>query len=271
MKNLRTATLIALTLIVFSLMPGVALAAEGDGSATSVPQLSTQAAAFTHEGFVVTSPQKGQIFALGETVDIRIAFQKFIPNIVNGCLDSEVDYIFFDICKDGEVKATSWTTYGVTPNRGYHVIGTEISRTWTPKETGVYTLRFGFSSADDNAGEVTDENYVGSYTFTVKKANPMTAKAKTVKLKKAALAKKAKAVAKSKAFTVKKAQGKVTFKAVSNVTKNAMKKVKVASNGKVTVKKGAKGTYKLNVQVTAAGNASYAAKTQTVKLVVKVK
>lgn len=96
-----------------------------------------------------------------------------------------------------------------------------------------------------------------------KEANPMTAKAKTVKAK----AKKTTKIAAKKAFTVKKAQGKVTYK-----KKSGNGKIKVASNGKVTVKKGLKKgkTYKVKVTVKAAGNDNYLAKSKVVTLKVKI-
>jgi hypothetical protein len=97
----------------------------------------------------------------------------------------------------------------------------------------------------------------------LKKANPMTVKAKTVKAK----ANKKTTIKKAKAFTVKKAQGKVTFK-----KKSGNKKITVSKAGKVTVRKGLKKgkTYKVKVKVTAAGNKNYLARTKTVVLKVKI-
>ena len=97
----------------------------------------------------------------------------------------------------------------------------------------------------------------------VKKANPMTVKAKTIK----ASSKKTQSFAKAKAFTVKNAKGAVTFK-----KSKGNKKISVSSKGKVTVKKGLKkGTYKVTVKVTAKGNTAYKAKTKKVTLKVTVK
>ena len=97
----------------------------------------------------------------------------------------------------------------------------------------------------------------------LKAANTMTVKAKTVK----ASSKKKMTFKKAKAFTVKKAKGKVTF-----IKKSGNKKITVSKAGKVTVKKGLKKgkTYKVKVQVTAAGNGNYLAKTKTVTLKVKI-
>ena len=105
-----------------------------------------------------------------------------------------------------------------------------------------------------------------------KKANPMTAKAKTVTFSVKKVAAKSLSVSAKKAFTVKKAKGKVTYKVAKYLTKTAKGAVKVAKNGKVTVKKGTvKGSYKLKVKITAAGSSAYKSKSKTVKLVVKVK
>ena len=128
----------------------------------------------------------------------------------------------------------------------------------------------------NSAGKVTGKK-AGSVTITatnngksasvkikvVKRANPMTVKAKTIKASSA----KTKSFTKAKAFTVKKAKGTVTFKKTKGD-----KKITVTNKGKVTVKKGLKkGTYKVKVKVTAKGNTAYKAKTKKVTLKVVVK
>ena len=127
-----------------------------------------------------------------------------------------------------------------------------------------------------SAGKVTGKK-AGSVTITatnngksasvkikiVKRANPMTVKAKAIK----ASSKKTQTFKKAKAFTVKKAKGTVTFKKVKGD-----KNITVTSKGNVTVKKGIKkGAYKVKVKVTAKGNTAYNAKTKTVTLKVTVK
>ena len=106
-------------------------------------------------------------------------------------------------------------------------------------------------------------------TVRVKKAaNPMVAKAKvksySVKYNKA----KATTIGASKVFSVSKAQGTVTYKKASGDAK-----VAISKSGKVTVAKGAKkGKHVIKVNVKAAGNSNYAAKTvKKVKLTVTVK
>lgn len=117
-------------------------------------------------------------------------------------------------------------------------------------------------AAEDAAAKAEQElaNYKAAHPE--KKANTIQAVAakKTVKAK--ALKKKAQKVK----IKVSKAQGKVTYKKAK--TTGIYKKASVSKKGVVTLKKGAKkGTYKF--KVTAAGNASYSAKTVTVSIKVK--
>ena len=106
------------------------------------------------------------------------------------------------------------------------------------------------------------------------KDNPMKVAAKSVKAKAKKLKKKAQTVA---AVDVSGAEGAVTYKIASikakkKLAKQARKKIKMAAGGKLKLKKKLKkGTYKVAVTVTAAGNASYKAATQTVTVKVKVK
>ena len=134
-----------------------------------------------------------------------------------------------------------------------------------------YTVAY---SNNKNAGKATvtvtgTGKYKGmaSASFTIEKAkNPLTVKAakRTVKYSKV----KKKAVTVKGPAISKKGQGTVTYKKFK-VNKNAKKFTVNKKTGKITVKKGTgKGTYKVTVQVKAAGNANYNAK--TVKKVVTV-
>ena len=109
--------------------------------------------------------------------------------------------------------------------------------------------------------------YVAPTVKPTKKANTMTLKGKTVKIKYKKLKKKAQSFAISKVLTVTRAQGKVTYKKVSG-----NKKISIASNGTVTVKKRLKkGSYKVTVKVTAAGNKYFKNATKTVTFTINVK
>lgn len=100
-----------------------------------------------------------------------------------------------------------------------------------------------------------------------KKANTLKASGKTKSVKKSTLKKKNVSITRKNAITVSNAQGKVTYKKAGG-----NKKITISSAGKITVKKGLKkGTYKVSIKVTAAGNASYKAKTVTVTVTIKVK
>ena len=110
--------------------------------------------------------------------------------------------------------------------------------------------------------------FASTVTFIIPpKANTLTLKGKTVKIKAKKLKKKKKTYAISKFLTVSKAQGTVTYAKVSG-----NKKIKIASNGKVTLKKKLKkGKYKVTVKVTAAGNNMYQPVTKNATFKIKVK
>ena len=114
-------------------------------------------------------------------------------------------------------------------------------------------------------------NYSGSVskTFKITKiANPMTAKAAKSSFSFSLSKVKSAAQTVAAPVTVSKAQGTVTYKKTSgnsNITIDS-------KTGKLTVKKGTKkGTYTIKVQVKAAGNTNYNAKTTTVSFKVIVK
>lgn len=103
----------------------------------------------------------------------------------------------------------------------------------------------------------------------IKKENmiKVTVKTKSVKLKK--LKKKAQKV---KAITIKRAQGKVRCKIIKAA--KIKKYLKINSKGVITFnkwKKAKKGTYKIKVEISAAGNKYYYAKTLTKTVKVKIK
>ena len=112
----------------------------------------------------------------------------------------------------------------------------------------------------------------GSDSSTDKKANPMTVKGKTVKIRYLKLSKKTQYIKRTKAIKLSKAKGKVTYKLVSVTKKKFKKYFKVnVKNGKVTVRKGLPaGTYKVKVKVTAAGNKDYKKLSKTIKVTIKV-
>ena len=124
---------------------------------------------------------------------------------------------------------------------------------------------------------LTSDMYEGTkiLTFTIKgkeKQNPLSVKAKTVKLSAKDVKNKKQVISTKKALTVKNAKGSVTYKLVS-VTKSKYKKNFSVNTktGKIKVKKGMKkGTYTLKIKVGAAGNASYLPAKKTGKVKVKI-
>ena len=145
------------------------------------------------------------------------------------------------------------------------------------KEGVDYTLKWSSASPKNVGTYAVTITGIGAYTgtakatFKINKAvNPLTIKAKTVKVKFSAVKKKAQTLAVSKVITFsKKGQGTLSYAKVSGNKKITLNK----KNGKVTVAKGLKkGTYKVKVKVKAAGNANYKAsayKTVTFKIQVK--
>ncbi len=145
------------------------------------------------------------------------------------------------------------------------------------KEGVDYTLKWSAASPKNVGTYTVTVTGIGIYKGTVKKAfkinkaaNPLTVKAKSVKVKFSALKKKAQSLAVSKVVTFsKKGQGALTYAKVSGNKKITINK----KTGKVTVAKGLKkGTYKVKVKIKAAGNANYKAsayKAVAFKIVVK--
>jgi hypothetical protein len=151
--------------------------------------------------------------------------------------------------------------------------------------TAIYAGAAGIVDGDDSGdvpgGDSGDDPKVDPKA---KKANPMTAKGKTVKIKYKKLKKKNQTIKRRKAITIKNNKGKLTYKKVS-VTKKRSKKIwkkaskKIAKKftinkktGKITVKRGVKkGTYRMKVRVADAGTKIYKSKTKTVTVTIKVK
>ncbi|MBO4681149.1 MAG: hypothetical protein J5623_04540, partial [Clostridiales bacterium] len=122
-------------------------------------------------------------------------------------------------------------------------------------------------------------NYGGAKTVTfeiLKKANTLTVKGKTAKVKYKKLRKKAQTVSRSSVLTVTNPQGTLKYTLVT-VKRGKSKKYKKyfkinAANGIVTVKKKLKkGKYKVTCKVAASGDENYNGATKTVTFTIKVK
>ena len=162
--------------------------------------------------------------------------------------------------KGRKLKAGTDYTFTIKNSKGKTVS--------SPKAAGTYTVIV------KGKGKYTGTT---DGTYTIKKAaNPMTLKAKSVKVKYKKLKKKNRYIKQTAAFTVSNAKGTLSYKLVSakKGKKSFKKKFKVnAKTGKIKVKKKLKkGTYKVKVKVRAAGTANYKAsawKTVTFKVRVK--
>ncbi|MBR3314903.1 MAG: hypothetical protein IKG18_12275 [Atopobiaceae bacterium] len=149
------------------------------------------------------------------------------------------------------------------------VVNKATGKVTVPKATkaGTYAVKVRATAAGNanyNAKSVT----VAYKLAVAKAANPMVAKAanKTASLKTL----KAKAVAVARPITITKQQGALSYAKVASGSSAALTVNK--TTGKVTVRKGTKkGTYTIKIKVTAAGNANYKAKSQTVTCKVVVK
>lgn len=135
-----------------------------------------------------------------------------------------------------------------------HILGEGVITKYpTPTETGLIEFTC----------EECGEKEIKIIAKCEKYANTLTAKGKSVSVK----ANKKSTVKKAKAFSIQNAKGALTFKKAKG-----NKKITVSKNGKITVKKGLKkGTYKVKIKVTAAGDETYTAKTETVTVKIIVK
>lgn len=101
-----------------------------------------------------------------------------------------------------------------------------------------------------------------------KKANPVKASAKTVKIKASKLKKKAQKVS---PVTVKNAKGEVNYILASGSKKSQKALSLDRKTGKITIKKKTKkGTYKIKVEVAAEGTGCYKPGSKTVTVIIKV-
>ena len=164
-------------------------------------------------------------------------------------------------------KAQGKVTYAKSSGASYFTVNKTTGKVTAKKGTPAGSHKVGVKATA--AGNANYKAGSATKTFTVKvnkAANPVKVKAKSpsVTFSKS----KARTVAANKAFTATKAQGTVTYKKASGDAK-----LKISKQGKVTVAKGAKkGKHTMKVNVTAAGNKNYAAKTvRAVKLTVTVK
>lgn len=186
--------------------------------------------------FKVTIPQNG---------DYKFNFYWSVPS----------GYLYFTLYnKDGDkIDSHSWRCWDDGEDYDYF--------SNLKKGTVFYIQVHGNTSAESST------YYELGFSY-VKKANPLTVKGKTVKVKYSKLRKKTQTIARTKAITVSKNQGTVTYAKVKGNKKITVDK----KTGKIKVKKGLKkGTYKVKIKVTAAGNSWYKKATKTVTVKIKVK
>ena len=127
---------------------------------------------------------------------------------------------------------------------------------------GTYDTKVTVSYAGKSAA------YEVKYTVVGKRINPVTVKAKTVKVKASQLKKRSRVIDRKKAMTMKQVKGTVSFRKLSGNKKLTINKktgnIKIGKNLK-------KGTYKLKVQVICKGNRIYDKAKRNVTIKVKVR
>ncbi len=197
------------------------------------------------------------------------------------CSNKTLNYftpnVSFDTTYMQFVNVYPYIRYEVTPGvaltpkveiNGEQLIeGTDYSVSYVRASDGAVFNEFPPGIGDYNVKVSGIDPYYGEDTTCDVKVgwdNPMSVKAKTVKVK----AGKKTTIKTKKAFTVKKAKGKVTY---SKLDGNS--KISISSKGKVTVKKGLKKgkTYKVLVEVSSPGTDKYLSYSKNVTLKVKVK
>ena len=193
----------------------------------------------------------------------------------------------FDGC--GSVEVTHYASYPVVVFGGT----ADVSKAC---EGATVTLTPGFAPYGKvfdcwmvNSGEVViNEGEDGTATFVMPasyveisasfkdkdpKANTLTVRGRSTKLKAKKLKKKAQKISRSKVLTVRNAQGRLSYKLISVSRSKYKKYFKInSSNGTVTVKKKLKkGTYTVKCRVTASGNNDYKGMSRTVTFKITVR
>ena len=222
MKKSRLTALALSIVLAVGLTPAVALAADdGGGLSAGKAQLSAQS---SNWGWV--SVEGGPTFyGTPQAITMKGLTKSYTGN-------SYYNNARFVLYKNGNVlyKEDVEYTWG-------DWIGMEpVEWSCVLTEIGSYKVKFFqiYDSGDGWGYQRKGDIYEASFTIEkAKKANPITAKAKTVTFSASKVKKKAQSVKASKAFTVKKVQGKLSYKVTKYVTKKAKGKVKVASNGKI--------------------------------------
>lgn len=204
----------------------------------------------------LTFAQMGQVKS--DNLNILIAAEKALGSIITDRKEVEVQ-------KDEEAAVTYVINkINALPTAG-NLKFSDRNNVFAAKR--MYDSLTAESKAKVPAELVTKLNEDWEKAASLRTANTMTAKGKTVKLKYKTLKKTVK-LAKTKAFTIKNPQGTVTFKKLKGNKKITVNK----KTGEITVKKGLKkGTYKVAVSVTASGNQTYKKATKKVTVTIRVR
>ncbi|MBR2280415.1 MAG: hypothetical protein IJ903_05795 [Ruminococcus sp.] len=225
------------------------------------PITVSAASEFDCNAFTVLSPLSDEIYTVGTTVNVSIRVKKFTFTYGSNGLptSSDTNYVCLEYYRDG---VPHYQQYSSTEYYQEDVGSILDLGDFQMSLVGNYEVKVKYKS-----------DYVGSYNFTVVKAdNPIAVTAATKSIKASALKKSKKTV---KPLKIKKAEGTVkVVKVKSGTTGSIYKKTTVnKNNGAITFKKGTykKGTYKVNLKISAAGNKNYKSKTVTKTVKIKIK
>ncbi len=238
---------------------------------------------YTIDEDIATVDQNGTVTGLKEGRTM-LAVSGFLKYASQNYRTGEPKWVIVDVVEDAVdidraevvLSNTAFTYNGTVQKPSIKIIkgqelkeGTDYTAVWSnesSQDAGTYTVTI-----------IGKGKYTGTAkaTYTINKAaNPMTLKAKTVKIKYSKLKKKAQSIKRAKGFSVSRAEGKVAYKLVSakKGKKSFKKKFRInAETGKITVKKNLKkGTYKVKVKVKAGGNTNFEASAWK-KITIKIK
>ncbi len=227
----------------------------------AAPVTADAASEFDCDAFTVLAPLNEATYTVGTTVNVQIRVKKFKYTYGSNGLptSSTTNYVCLEYYRDG---VPHFHQYSPTEYSKEDVGSVLFLDEFEMSLAGKYEVKVRYK-----------DDYVGSFSFTVIKAdNPITAKASTKSVKASALKKSKKTV---KPLTVSNAEGSVKVtKVKSGTSAKIYKNITVNSkNGAITLKKGTykKGTYSIKLKIAAEGKKKYNSKTLTKTVKVKIK
>lgn len=114
----------------------------------------------SHNSFGVLNPVSTGTYYVNQRIDVAVAVSRYYYSYsANGSRLSRPNCVVLEFKKNNRVVDTMSFQYQAED------IGHILTKTFYPKVTGTYTVRVGFEK--QSAYSITDDNYVGQYTFRV--------------------------------------------------------------------------------------------------------